>query len=303
MGNDKAKDKSQSQGKGKISTNQTAPPPTPNGVNDVVVNITREKLQLILLFWVKERDQGTIRYTGNSLFSETVQTRLNNIYNSSWYNKNKHKVHCPPIQAIHEIGTIVKNWITKYGGPDKVETLEIGVCSHSGLDGPISYQTAVNPPASKEWPHQMAITDGWDAIDFNWKPSGARCVFYGCKSGTDSVDGFAIRLSKLNNFKNVAVWGQTTYSYPSFYPDYRVTTYARVASAPGSWSVGPTYMIAANRQEALKALQGQDGGVLELTPEQLKSYPAANPMKSYKSGTTIQTTHQGVFNDHRKNKS
>lgn len=285
---------------GRISSGETAPPPNKDGVNIKPVNITRQKIQLILLFWVKERDKGSLRYTGNALFSETAQTRANNIKKSSWYDEKKHKIHCPPIQAIHEVGTIVQNWITKYGGKENAEVLEIGVCSHSGLDGPISYQTDVDPPAFDEWPHQMAIKGGWDAIDFNWVTTGAMCVFYGCNSGTAATNGFAIRLSKLSNFKNVDVWGQTTYSYPSLYPDYRVTTYARAASAPISWDVGPTYMVGGNSGEGKRALKSQRGGVLNLTSEQLKEYSKANPMGCYKTGVNTQTTHQGVFNDHRK---
>ncbi len=247
--------------------------------NTVEQKITRPEpmLELILLFWIDEDDSG------RKMFSESCQTRLQNIMKSSWYDTTIHKVHCPPIQAIHEIGPIITNWTNKYGGKDKIKTREIGVFSHSANDGPISYHTNNVPPAPG-WPSQMAITGGWDAIDFNWKYP-AMCVFYGCNSGRDSTNGFAKRLSALNNFKDIVIWGQSTSSYPSFIPDYRVTTAARSMNI--GWDVGPTYMVGGNGGEGWKATSPST------------SYPPANPLFYFKNVVKIGGTHQGIFNDHR----
>ncbi|WP_096924617.1 hypothetical protein [Escherichia coli] len=88
--------------------------------NIITQQITRPK-ELFLLFWINEDDKG------KKMFSEASQTRLKNIKRAPWYDENIHKVHCPPIQAFHEIKTIVSEWIDKYGGRDKVTIREVGV--------------------------------------------------------------------------------------------------------------------------------------------------------------------------------
>ena len=35
------------------------------------------------------------------------------------------------------------------------------------------------------------------------------------------------------------------------------------------------------------------------TQQELEKFPKANPMNSYKNGTLIMSTHQGLWNDHR----
>ncbi|UYZ83947.1 hypothetical protein MTZ49_15355 [Entomomonas sp. E2T0] len=279
-------------------------------------NIVKQKIsrpkELILLFWIDEEDKNG-GYDGRTLFSEAAQTRMENIKKSSWYNEKIHKVHNPPIQAIHEIGPIINNWTSKYGGKDKIKTREIGVFSHAAGDGPISYHTANIPPVTG-WPVQMAITGGWDAIDFNWKEQGAICVFYGCNTG-HNPEGFAHSLSKLSNFSGVTVWGQSTSAFPSFYPNYRVTTVARSAAdgffpnivrktAQTTWDLmGPTYMVGGNSGEGVKSTYifgSLTNSVNQLTDEELKSYPPANVLKYFQNGNYEGQTHQGVFNDHRK---
>lgn len=130
--------------------------------------ITRP-VELFLLFWVDEDDSG------RKMFAESAQTRMENIKGSSWYDDKIHKVHCPAIQAIHEIKTITTAWINKYGGKDKAYIRENGIFSHAALDGPISVFTENIPPVP-DCKCQMAIPKGWDTIDFNWTKK-IPCVF------------------------------------------------------------------------------------------------------------------------------
>lgn len=215
------------------------------------------------------------------MISEACQTRIQNIKRAFWYDENLHKVHCPPIQAYHEIKTIVTSWIDKYGGKDKAKVREIGIFSHSGSDGPISYCTP-NIPSIPSWSGQMEISGGWDAIDFNWKEKDSICVFYGCNSGRDSSNGFALRISAQKNFQNVAVWGQSTSSFPSFKPDIRITTPARAMDT--GWDIGPTYMVGGNINEGSEAIFGP--------------YPYANPMNYFINGVKNGSDKQGAFNNH-----
>ncbi|HAW0505551.1 hypothetical protein [Escherichia coli] len=242
--------------------------------NLVAQKISRLK-ELVLLFWVDEDHKGA------NMISEACQTRMKNIKQAPWYDENIHKVHCPPIQAFHEIKTIVSSWIDKYGGKDKVKVREVGVFSHSGMDGPISYCTENTPPAAN-WPIQMAIPGGWNAIDFNWKEKDSICVFYGCNSGREEKEGFAPRISAQKNFQNVTVWGQSVSSFPSFEPDIRVTTPARAMDT--GWNIGPTYMVGGSQGEGYEAIFGPP--------------PKAKSMNRFMNGAKVGSDTQGVFNNH-----
>jgi hypothetical protein len=140
---------------------------------------------------------------------------------------------------------------------------------------------------------------GWEQIKVEWALN-AKCVFYGCNTGNPhATKNFAQNISNLSNFKDVEVWGQSNYSFPSFYPDYRVTSIARSIGDGTGWDmIGNAYMVAGNLGEGLKAIST---GAAILTQEELRDggYPKANPMNCYKNGVLIQSTHQGVFNDHR----
>lgn len=272
-------------------TSDTTEESEKNKVKTKKQNITRP-MELILLFWIDEN------WKGRTMMAESAQTRMQNIKNAGWYNENIHKVHCPPIQALHEIGPIVQNWTNNYGGKEKIKTVEIGVFSHAGFDGPLTYLTANVPPLNSRFARQMAISGGWDAIDFNWKEKGAMIVFYGCNSGTTGSTGFALRISKLKNYKGVTVWGQSTSSYPSIYPDYRVTTPARNVNV--TWDLGPTYMVGGNKNEVWKVSKGHEKGVFKLSPDDLKEFPPANPLNAFEDGRQVKTAHQGKIDDHRK---
>lgn len=267
----------------------------------VECNVKFNPIELLLLFYVDEWDSGT------KMFKEAAQTRLQNIKNSNWYDPSIHKVHCPPIQAIDEIIEIVPKYYTMYGGKGKVVMREMGVFSHSGKDGPISYDTKIKMYPYNHKCVQMKI-EGWGLIDLVWVKKDASCVFYGCNSGSEKpnkngkIKTFSKNISLLPNFKEVAVWGQSSSSFPSFFPDYRVTSAAR--STPGiggiGWDVGETYMVSGNKGEGKKSIHLGFRADLEREKEELKKHPKANNMNCYKNGTKIKSTHQGKFNEHRK---
>lgn len=141
-------------------------------------------------------------------------------------------------------------------------------------------------PVDKAWPHQMDLC-GWEKIETNWAID-AKCVFYGCNTTNNggAYKNFGQNISNLMNFKDIEIWGQSSYSFPSFYPDKRYTTLARSMGENGiGWDVAETYQVAGNSGEGSKAL--------------LSPIPV-NLLNVYKNGVLIKSTHQGVFNDHRK---
>lgn len=152
----------------------------------------------------------------------------------------------------------------------------------------------------------MAIKDGWDSIDYNWVKVGGRYVFYGCNSGTDANNGFAKRLATLDNCEGVAIWGQSTASYPSFYPTYRVSNVIRASEiqVPYAFDIGHTYMVGCDGGKGWDAMKFSSKltGYFFLSDKDLEKnqYPKANPMRCFVKGNIAMTTHQGFFNDHRQ---
>jgi hypothetical protein len=240
----------------------------------------KDKVNLYLIFYISEEHKG--KY----MISEAAQTRVQNIKKQSWYDDYKHKAFCIPIQSPDEIITQVASIIAKHGGKEFAFIKEIGITSHAGGDGPISYNKQVTIDPEPKFKSQM-LPSGWGKIETNWATI-AKFVFYGCNTGSTNntkYNNFAEAISLLSNFKDVEVWGQSTSSFPSFYPDKRFTSLARSTGDNGvGWDVAETYQVAGNDKEGKKAL---------LSPIPI------NPLNVYKNGKLIKSTHQGVFNDHR----
>jgi hypothetical protein len=263
----------------------------------------KENLILFLIFFIDEDHHG--KY----MISEAAQTRLQNIKKNDWYDDEKYKAHCIPIQSVDEIigqtAAIIKKNESK-----NVLIAEMGVFSHAAGDGPISYNKRITIYPEPESKMQMLLP-GWQLIKVKWTKA-AKCIFYGCNTGNNKgkYKNFAENISNLPNFKEVEVWGQSTFSFPSFYPDYRVTSAARSIDGEHSkgmvesglgWDLrGKTYQVAGNSGEGQKALSFRPDKDT-LSNEALKEgeYPKANPMNCYKNGTLIKSSHQGIFNDHR----
>lgn len=278
----------------------SATSPVDNKQRKEVLAEKPEKVLLFLLFFPTGK-------LGGKFYSEAAQTRLQNIKNADWFDSKLHKVHCPPFEDISEVLDIIPNYIKKYGGKKYAFIREVGIFSHAGGDGPVSTLEASRYSVPHRPDHQMAL-EGWASIDFNWDPEKPSFMVYGCDSALEAppVDNptrtdyknFAQDISTQANFKGVEVWGQSTKSAPSFFPDYRVTSLAR--SMGTGWDIGPTYQIATAMGGGTKAIQTT--GWNESTPESLsKSFDKALPMRCYKNGSKIRETHQGVFNDHRQN--
>lgn len=251
---------------------------------------------LYLLFFIDEDHKGKL------MISEAAQTRLKNIKRQSWYDDNTHQAFCVPLQSVDEIIEQVELILKKHT-TDKIEAKikELGFFSHSGGDGPISYNKD-NKICPGDYPSQMAMC-GWEKIEAVWAIN-AKCVFYGCNTGntTEGWNNFAQNISRLSNFCDVQVWGQSTSSFPSFYPNYRVTSIARSLGENGyGWDLrANTYQVAGNAGEGSKALSYRaDKDTLDEQTLASGGYPRANPLNSYKNGILIQSTHQGIFNNHR----
>lgn len=258
----------------------------------------KEEIFLYLLFYIDEDHKGKL------MISEACQTRLKNIKKIPWYEGKKYKAFSIPIQSVDEIIEQMTKIIEKNSDEDTKRVLmaEIGVFSHAGGDGPISYNKKVVICPEPKYKSQMLMC-GWEQIKVEWA-FNAKCFFYGCNTANigGRFNNFAVNISNLSNFKNVEVWGQSTSSFPSFYPDFRVTSVARSIGDNGTgWDIrGKTYQVAGNAGEGKKAMSYRiDKDTL--TIEQLKEgeYPKANVMNCYKNGIHTKASHQGVFNDHR----
>lgn len=220
------------------------------------IKITRKK-QIFLLFWIAEKDPG------KDFFKESAQTRLINIKTFKNFDKNIHKVHCPPLHGFTEIQNIIDYWVNHYGGKDKAEVKEVSFFSHAGLDGPIIYNAINNTPMEMlepKYKSQLKI-EYWGKINFYWATE-SRLNFFGCNTAYyENEDQRFIRtVSQSSNTNNIIISGQPTSSFPSFYPDRRFTsvarslTYEKVNFSPGfAWDVGPTYMVAGNAGEGEKS--------------------------------------------------
>jgi len=253
------------------------------------IKITRKK-QLFLLFWVAEKDAG------RDFFKESAQTRLINLKTFKNFDKETHKIHCPPLHGFTEIQEIIDYWVKFYGGKEKVEIKEVSFFSHAGLDGPIIYSAKTNTPLDMlepKYKSQLRI-EYWQKINFNWAKE-SRLNFFGCNTAyyEDETKRFAQAVSKLTNTVSIIISGQPSYSFPSFYPNRRFTSVARslvyekVSYSPAiAWDVGPTYMVAGNSGEGKKSLKFD--GVVKV-----------NKMLFYKNNSIVLESDQSFFNDHR----
>jgi hypothetical protein len=135
--------------------------------------------------------------------------------------------------------------------------------------------------------------EGWGKINFNWKEKDARITFYGCNTGNDYdgqpndkekqyVGSFARRLSVLNNFKSAEVAGQTSYSFPSFATNVRVTSLTRSGDIKYGWGNGDTYMIGGNSGEGWQSQWFRSSDC----------WSKANPFSIYKNNKILYQANQ-----------
>ncbi len=219
---------------------------------------------------------------GDEMFKSSAETRKKNIEEGKNFDAEKDKVIMIGLQDMSDVQDMTKwavdTYSEKYG-----KTAEVGVWSHSGVDGPIGTQAA-KKDGLYEGSTQMSL-GGWGKIDFNWKDKGTTMGFYGCNSANEKASkNFAQNISGLDNYKDAEVRGQSTSSYPSFYTNIRATSIARNYNWPGAWGVGGgTYMIGGNPNQGAAATSR-----VPFTG----SFPAANPMNVYRNRQKLRSDYQ-----------
>jgi hypothetical protein len=157
-------------------------------------------------------------------FEAGARTRQLDIENSTVFDKKRDKVIVIEIKSLSEVQTQVESTVNTYSGKYG-QTAEFGMWSHSGSeDGPVGGGDVTNVDDALSSDASQMLFSGWEKINFNWE-CGARATFYGCNTagtGGSWVDkSWTDKLSELPNFKDIPVYGQSTWSYPSQYTDER----------------------------------------------------------------------------------
>ena len=201
------------------------------------------------------------------MFEAAAKTRESNIINSKDYDPNKDLTLCLSFKDVSEIADIVQfivdNYSEKYG-----KTAEFGIWSHSAKDGPTGSEYTSEFRADRK---QMTL-EGWGKINFNWSDN-ASAYFYGCNSGAKYSDApsFVTKISALNNFRNVDVYGQTKSAYPSLYPNTRMPSPLMYLN---EYSY-PTYLVGGDAKEGLKVI--------------INNGAVAYPMRKSRNGKSVGT--------------
>ena len=199
-----------------------------------------------MLFYVT----GNGREEDDSMFKASAETRKRDIENTKEFNTNNDIVILRGIQDLgklgDEIGEIINEYSDQYG-----KTAEFGMWSHNGFeDGPIGSTATSGADALDQI--QMTV-NGWAKIDFNWSDN-ASAGFYGCNSGRklDNRASFTTTLSGKRNFRDVDIYGQTNFSYPSTSSSSRKTSTGMLM---GKFSV-PIYMVGCDMGNGLRSCFG-----------------------------------------------
>lgn len=215
-------------------------------INNPVKFIDPDGRDIYMLFYVT----GNGREEDDYMFKASAETRKRDIENSKGFNTNNDIVILRGIQDLgklgDEIGGIINDYSEQYG-----KTAEFGMWSHNGFeDGPIGSTATSGADALGQ--SQMTV-NGWAKIDFNWSDN-ASAGFYGCNSGRklDNRASFTTTLSGKRNFRDVDIYGQTNFSYPSTSSSSRNTSTGMLM---GKFSV-PTYMVGCDMGNGLKSYFG-----------------------------------------------
>ncbi|MCL1832877.1 MAG: hypothetical protein FWG49_00085 [Leptospirales bacterium] len=272
-------------GRGKIAENAGKK----NKENTYITKKNRNTVLLYLAFYDSKE----------KMFEKTAQTRRQNIYKSEGYDENIHKVHCHSIQDISELHVIIPNYIKEYGCKEVAFCKEVSIFSHAALDGPRGHVVASRYPLIEDnkKTKQMSL-EGWGRIDFNWS-NDSKFVMFGCRTAveSDAKRNFSKKISSLQNFKDVEIWGQPSYTYPSFYPTHRVSTGIRHM---GIFLINQVYMVAQWDKTGQKSTYKlmEKNSAWNLTKQELEKYPEALPMNCYRNGIKVRVAPQSYFNTH-----
>ncbi|NHB56419.1 hypothetical protein G9F32_00005 [Acinetobacter sp. 194] len=257
--------------------------------NQVTQKITR-KVQIFLLFWVAEKDKA------KNLFQEAAQTRNIILKTEPWYDPLIHKVHLPDITNFSSIQKAIDYWVNFYGGETKAAVKEVSFFSHAATQGPLIYNAYQFDPKEililvESGKHQQMLESEWAKLKYYWANGETRLNFFGCNTAkldakTKNYEkAFARKISAYKNCQNVVVAGQPSSSYPSFLPDLRITAEHIAVHKGIGWDYAPTFMVASEGDNGLKAITTRNAKILT--------------MKFFKNKLRLKDDFQSIFNDYR----
>lgn len=102
----------------------------------------------------------------DNMFRVAAETRMRDIMNSKGFDASKDIVIMKGISDLGIIGETVNDIVSDYS-KQYGNTIEFGLWSHSGLDGPIG----TVPTSSNSLETLQMDMQGWGEIDFNWASS------------------------------------------------------------------------------------------------------------------------------------
>lgn len=182
---------------------------------------------------------------GDEMFRASALTRKKDIESGKNFDPSKDIVIVMSVKDLASIKEDVSGIVKQYS-PNYGQTQEFSVWSHAGTDGP----TGTVSTSSNQLDGKQMSLNGWSEIDFNWKNNGkgAKTNFFGCRTGVNieetrivgyhpnkygakaipeyltTVTSFSTEISKLPNFENVTIGGQTSSAFPSQFTDYRLNS-------------------------------------------------------------------------------
>ena len=215
--------------------------------NNPINAIDPDGQKIYMLFYstgnVTTGNNGQAQYDtdADKMFKTAALTRWVDIMKSGKFDPKKDIIVMQEFKNLGELHNLVNNIVNTYSN-EYGKTAEFGIWSHSGLlDGPLGTQWVRTPNRLPEEATCQISLKGWSEINFNWDDN-ASAFFYGCRSGVVPENGkasFTTKISDLPNFKDVDVYGQTNYSYPSSSPTERNIS---VGMKYGMFTI-PTYMV------------------------------------------------------------
>jgi RHS repeat-associated protein len=187
--------------------------------------------------------------TDDEMFRAAMYTRATDIANSPDYSAGRDRIVTQEIQDISRIRELMTG-VSQQNNARNQDTIEVGVYSHGGYDGPVGSQvTSHNQLDDRSGNAQMTL-EGWREIQYDWAASGGRLVFYGCNTGNTNEthqQSFANQISRQPDVSGVEVSGQTASSFPSRYANSRETTVGRELF--GYSNTDTVYMVGGNNRE------------------------------------------------------
>ncbi|MBS1690379.1 MAG: hypothetical protein JSS96_16735, partial [Bacteroidetes bacterium] len=157
--------------------------------------------------------------TDDAMFRAAALTRKYDVEHSASFDPKKDKVVVIGISDMSDVMRRTHQAVQKLS-PRYGKTTEFGIWSHASLDGPVGSTATSEYRLDNGLGYTQMSKEGWQHINFNWGKN-AIAGFYGCRTGVGGNESFGSKISGLSNFKDVKVLGQSNYSYPSSYTDFK----------------------------------------------------------------------------------